>query len=225
MNKYRVPHVARARQQPPDGPAFAGSRDRTDPSLGWGGPVRPSRVRRRGNWAEKRGCQWSRKSNSGSPFAELDGETRLSAAANIMEWVSITALPSAVTWHPFVSYLLAAGFAVCGGALAGVLALFFNKPEIETHFDVDNRSIPRGENCETASVAVLSVTVNASETLMPDTINTGTRLIEEGALLPGSVQSESEAWTAFYMAGEIIRELRKAQEIKQVGNPCSSGFW
>jgi hypothetical protein len=76
-------------------------------------------------------------------------------------------------------------------------------------------------HCETASVAVLSVTVNVSETQMPDTINTGTRMIEEGSLLPGSVQSESEPWTAFYLAGEIIRELRKAQEIKQVGIPAS----
>jgi hypothetical protein len=71
-------------------------------------------------------------------------------------------------------------------------------------------------HCETASLAVLSVAVKASETLMPDTINTGTRLIEEGALLPESVRSESEAWTSFYMASEIIRELRKAQENKRV---------
>jgi hypothetical protein len=39
---------------------------------------------------------------------------------------------------------------------------------------------------------------------------------EEGALLPESVRSESEPWTSFYMAGEIIRELRKAHENKQV---------
>jgi len=32
---------------------------------------------------------------------------------------------------------------------------------------------------------------------MPDTINAGTRLIEEGALLPESVRSESEPWTSF----------------------------
>jgi hypothetical protein len=69
-------------------------------------------------------------------------------------------------------------------------------------------------------MAVLSVAANASETLMPDTINTGTRLIEEGARLPESVQYESEPWTAFYMAGEIIRELRKAQEIKKIGIPA-----
>ncbi len=44
---------------------------------------------------------------------------------------------------------------------------------------------------------------------MADTMNTGTMLIEEGALLPESLR-ESEPWTPFYMAGEIIRELRKA---------------
>jgi hypothetical protein len=63
---------------------------------------------------------------------------------------------------------------------------------------------------------VLSATVDAGETLMQDTINTGARLIEERALLPESVRSESEPWTFFYMAGEIIQELRKAQENKRV---------
>jgi len=43
---------------------------------------------------------------------------------------------------------------------------------------------------------------------MANTTNPRTRLIEEGALLPESVRSESEPWTSFYMAGEIIRELR-----------------
>ena len=60
------------------------------------------------------------------------------------------------------------------------------------------------------SVAVLSATANAAETLMTDTIKTGTMLIEEGALMPESLQFESEPWTTFYTAGEIIRELRKA---------------
>jgi hypothetical protein len=85
-----------------------------------------------------------------------------------------------------------------------------------TSITVQPREVSR---CETAGVAVLSV-ANASETLMPGTINTGTRLIEEGARLPESVQYESEPWTAFYMAGEIIRELRKAQEIKKIGIPA-----
>ena len=45
---------------------------------------------------------------------------------------------------------------------------------------------------------------------MADTINTGTMLIEEGVLMRGSLRFESEPWTTFYMAGEIIRESRKA---------------
>ncbi len=45
---------------------------------------------------------------------------------------------------------------------------------------------------------------------MADTVNTGTMLIEEGALMPGSLRFESEPWTPFYMAGEIIRESREA---------------
>jgi hypothetical protein len=45
---------------------------------------------------------------------------------------------------------------------------------------------------------------------MADTINTGTMLIEEGALMPESLRFESEPWTPFYMAGENIRESRKA---------------
>ena len=60
------------------------------------------------------------------------------------------------------------------------------------------------------SVAVLSATANAAETLMTDTIKTGTMLIEEVALFPESVRFEREPWTPFYRAGEIIRELRKA---------------
>jgi len=45
---------------------------------------------------------------------------------------------------------------------------------------------------------------------MADTMNTGTMLIEEGGLLSESLRFESEPWTSFYMAGEIIREVRKA---------------
>ncbi len=60
----------------------------------------------------------------------------------IMEWVSITALLLAVTWRPFASYQLPVDLVVCGGALVGVLALFFIKREIETHYEVDNRSNP-----------------------------------------------------------------------------------
>jgi hypothetical protein len=60
------------------------------------------------------------------------------------------------------------------------------------------------------SAAVLSATENAAETLMADTIKTGTTLIEEGTLLPESLQFENEPWTSFYTAGGIIRELRRA---------------
>ncbi len=49
---------------------------------------------------------------------------------------------------------------------------------------------------------------------MADAINTGTMLIEEGALLPESLRFESEPWPFFYRAGEIIRELRKGLENK-----------
>ena len=45
---------------------------------------------------------------------------------------------------------------------------------------------------------------------MADTINTGTMLIEEGAPMPESLRFESEPWTPFYKAGEVILELRKA---------------
>ena len=44
---------------------------------------------------------------------------------------------------------------------------------------------------------------------MAVTIKTGTTLIEEGKLTPESLRFESEPWTSFYMAGEIIRELQK----------------
>ena len=59
-------------------------------------------------------------------------------------------------------------------------------------------------------MTVLGAPANAVETLMANTTNTGTRLIEEGALLPESVRLEGEPWTPFYVAGEVIRELRKA---------------
>jgi hypothetical protein len=58
----------------------------------------------------------------------------------IMEWVSITALLLAVTWRPFATYQLSVDFVVCAGALAGVLALFFIKHEIETHTDPTPRA-------------------------------------------------------------------------------------
>ena len=74
-------------------------------------------------------------------------------------------------------------------------------------------------HCKTASVAVLSASANAVETLIVTTINAGTRPFEGGALLPESVRLESGPWTVFYMAGEVIRELRKASENKKVHVP------
>jgi hypothetical protein len=59
----------------------------------------------------------------------------------LMEWVSITALLLAVTWRPFATYQLPVDFVVCGGALVGVLALFFIKHEIEPH----TNPTPQGE--------------------------------------------------------------------------------
>ena len=45
---------------------------------------------------------------------------------------------------------------------------------------------------------------------MPNTIKAETTLIEEDALMAESLRFESEPWTRFYLAGEIIRESRKA---------------
>jgi hypothetical protein len=56
---------------------------------------------------------------------------------------------------------------------------------------------------------------------MANTTNAGARLIEEGALLPESVRFGSEPWTVFYRAGEIIQELRKAQENKRANVPAT----
>jgi hypothetical protein len=60
------------------------------------------------------------------------------------------------------------------------------------------------------SVLILSASVNAGEMPMANTIKTETMNIEEGKFMPESLQFESEPWTTFYMAGEIIRESRKA---------------
>ena len=60
----------------------------------------------------------------------------------IMQWVLLTALLLVVTWRPFATYQLPVDFVVCGGALVGVLALFFIKHEIETRTD----PTPRGES-------------------------------------------------------------------------------
>ncbi len=63
----------------------------------------------------------------------------------IMKWVSITALLRVVSWRPSANYQIRLDFVVCAGAAMVVLALFFIKHEIETHYGVyglDNRSNP-----------------------------------------------------------------------------------
>jgi hypothetical protein len=77
------------------------------------------------------------------------------------------------------------------------------------------------------SAVIPSTTVNASETPMPDTIKAETTLIEEDALMAESLRVESEPWTRFYLAGEIIRESRKASgkqsKYGSEGNTAHSG--
>jgi Flp pilus assembly protein protease CpaA len=60
----------------------------------------------------------------------------------IMKWVSTTALLLVVSWRSVASYQIPLDFVVCAGFGMAVLALFFIKREIETHYDVDNRSNP-----------------------------------------------------------------------------------
>ena len=45
---------------------------------------------------------------------------------------------------------------------------------------------------------------------MSNTIDSGTVLIEENAFTAEFLRFESEPWTRFYMAGEVIQESRKA---------------
>ena len=60
----------------------------------------------------------------------------------ITEWVCITALLMVVSWRPFASYQIPLDFVVCAGFVMGMLALFFIKHEVETHYDADNGSNP-----------------------------------------------------------------------------------
>ena len=59
-----------------------------------------------------------------------------------MRWIPITALLLALTWRPSANYQILMHFFVCASAVMVVLALFFIKHEIETHYEVDNRSNP-----------------------------------------------------------------------------------
>ena len=59
-----------------------------------------------------------------------------------MRWIPITALLLALTWRPSANYQILMHFFVCAIAVMVVLALFFIKREIETQYEVDNRSNP-----------------------------------------------------------------------------------
>jgi len=50
-----------------------------------------------------------------------------------MEWVFVTALLLAVTWHPSANYQILLHFVLCAGAVMLVLSLFFIKHETEAH--------------------------------------------------------------------------------------------
>ncbi len=56
-----------------------------------------------------------------------------------MQWVPITVLLLAVTWRPSANYQILLHFVVCAGAVMVILALFFIKHRIGTHYVVDNR--------------------------------------------------------------------------------------
>ncbi len=58
---------------------------------------------------------------------------------------------------------------------------------------------------------------------MSNTSNTGTKLIDGNAFTPESLRFESEPWIRFYMAGEVIRESRKASG-KQSHYACEAQF-
>ena len=59
-----------------------------------------------------------------------------------MQWIRIPALLLALTWRPSANYQILLHFWVCASAVMVVLALFFIKHEIETQYEVNNRSNP-----------------------------------------------------------------------------------
>jgi hypothetical protein len=60
------------------------------------------------------------------------------------------------------------------------------------------------------SLLFFSASADVSKTPMANTIKRPNTTIEECAAMPATLRFESEPWTSFYMAGEIIRESRKA---------------
>ena len=73
---------------------------------------------------------------------ELVGETKLPMVRKTMRWIPIPALLLALTWRPSANYQILLHFLVCASAVMVVLALFFIKHEIETQYEVNNRSNP-----------------------------------------------------------------------------------
>ena len=59
-----------------------------------------------------------------------------------MRWIPILGLLLALTLRPSANYQILLHFLVCASAVMVVLTLFFIKHEIETHYEVDNRSSP-----------------------------------------------------------------------------------
>jgi hypothetical protein len=56
-----------------------------------------------------------------------------------MQWIPITVLLLALTWRPSANYQILLHSVVCACAVMMMLALFFIKHRIGTHYAVDNR--------------------------------------------------------------------------------------
>ena len=56
----------------------------------------------------------------------------------IMQWIPIMVLLLALTWRPSANYQILLHFVVCAGAVITILAMFFIKHRIGTHYAVDN---------------------------------------------------------------------------------------
>jgi hypothetical protein len=59
-----------------------------------------------------------------------------------MRWIPILGLLLALTLRPSANYQILLHFLVCASAVMVALALFFIKHEIETQYEVNNRSNP-----------------------------------------------------------------------------------
>jgi hypothetical protein len=60
----------------------------------------------------------------------------------IVQWIPITALLLALTWRPSANYQILLPMVCAGAVVMVILALFFIKHEIETHYAVDNSPNP-----------------------------------------------------------------------------------